>query len=140
MGGCSYYRLCENLCWPLGPEKWFFLIIFIRILRFIWDLEFVSSDSPKDVVSAKSLVFGNVFFFLVVNWAQKWTKTLNFGYVPFVLKHLILKHCSHPVFALWWNTSGPNLNKFEPYLGEKESRNPQKGPISWLLHRHENIC
>ena len=40
---------------------------FYKNLRFIWDLEFVSSDSPKDVVSAKSLVFGNVFFFLVVN-------------------------------------------------------------------------
>ena len=56
-----------------------------------------------------------------------------------MLKHLILKYYSHPVLLLWWNTSGPNLNKFEPYLGEKGPRNPQKGSISWLLHRHENV-
>ena len=58
----------------------------------------MSSDSPKDVVSGKILIFGNILGFPGVNWAQKWTKTENFGYVPFVLKHLILKHCSHIVF------------------------------------------
>ena len=59
----------------------------------------MSFDSPKDVVSAKILDFGNIFGFLGVNWAQKWTKTEKFGYVPSVLKHLILKHCSYIVFV-----------------------------------------
>ena len=70
----SYYRLCENFCQPLGPtlggnlglfwaQKMGFLINFIRILRFIWDLELVSSDIPKDLVSVKFLVFGNIFIF-----------------------------------------------------------------------------
>ena len=73
------------LDWPqggnLGPfwaQKMFFLIIFIRILRFIWDLGLVSFDSPKGAVSGKILVFGNIFCFLRVNWAQNWTKNANF--------------------------------------------------------------
>ena len=123
----------------LALKNGVFLIIFIIILRFIWDLGLLSFDSPKVVVSGKILVFGYIFSFLGLNWAQKWTKTENFGYVPFVLKHRISKHCSYTVFLLWWTTSGPNFNKFEPYMGEKGPRNPQKGPISWLLHCHKNI-
>ena len=84
----------------LGPKNGFCVIIFIRILRFTWDLRLASSDDPKDVVSQKILVFGNIFIFPEVNWAQKLTKIVNFGYVPFVLKHLIVKNCSHPVFVL----------------------------------------
>ena len=103
-----------------------FLIIFIIILRFIRDLGLLSFDSPKVVVSGKILVFGYIFSFLGLNWAQKWTKTENFGYMPFVLKHRISKHCSYTVFLLWWTTSGPNFNKFEPYMGEKGPRNPPK--------------
>ena len=57
-------------------------------------------DSHKDVVSGKFLGFGNVLGFPGVNWAQKWTKTIKFGYVPFPLKHLILKDCSETVFVL----------------------------------------
>ena len=87
----------------LGPfwaqKMGVFLIIFIRILQFIWDLGLVSSDSPKDAVSGKILVFDKIFLFPGVNWAQKWTKNEDFGYILFVLKHLILKH-SHPVLLL----------------------------------------
>ena len=77
-----------------------FLIFFIRILQLIWDSGLESFDIPKDVVSGKILVFGNIFCFLGVNWAQKWTITVYFGYVPFVLKHSILKDCSRNVFVL----------------------------------------
>ena len=49
----------------------------------------------------KFLVFGNILGFLKENWAQKWTKTINFGYVLFPFKHLILKGCSETVFVLW---------------------------------------
>ena len=56
-------------------------------------------DSHKDVVSGKNF-FGNILDFVGVHWAQKWTKTINFGYVPFPFKHLILKDCSETVFAL----------------------------------------
>ena len=122
----------------LGSKNGGFLIIFIRILQFIWDLGLVSSDSPKDAVSGKILVFDKIFLFPGVNWAQKWTKNEDFGYILFVLKHLILKH-SHPVLLLWWATSGPNLDKFEPYLGKKGPRSTQEGPVLWLLHCHENI-
>ena len=47
------------------------------------------------------MVFGNILSFLEVNLAQKWTKTINFVYVLFPIKHLILKDCSETVFVLW---------------------------------------
>ena len=60
----------------------------------MWDLKLVSSDSAKDVVSGKILVFGNILCFWGVNWAQKWTKTVNFGYVPFPLNGISFKDSS----------------------------------------------
>ena len=66
----------------------------------MWDLELVSSDSPKDVVSAKIKVFVNILCFRGVNWAQKWTKTQNFGYVPFPLKDISFKDYSYSVIGL----------------------------------------
>ena len=80
----------------------------------------------KDVVSGKILFFANIFGFPGVNWAQKWTKTVNFEYVPFPLKRLILKYCSETVFVLWETTSGRNFRKLEPCLGEKGPRKPPK--------------
>ena len=53
----------------------------------------VSFDSHNDLVSVKIFVSGNILGFPGVNWAQKMTKTFNFGYVLFWLKHLILKYC-----------------------------------------------
>ena len=46
------------------PPKWIFLINFIRILWFIWDLVLVLFNSQKDVVSGKILVFGNIWQYL----------------------------------------------------------------------------
>ena len=66
----------------------------------MWDLGLVSSDSPKDVVSGKIKAFGNIFCFPGVNWAQRWTKTQNFGYVPFPLKDMISKYCLYNIFIL----------------------------------------
>ena len=65
----------------------------------MWDLGLVLCDIPKDLVSGKILVFGNILCFPGVNWAQKWTKTVNFGYVSFPLKDRILEHCSHNIFV-----------------------------------------
>ena len=66
----------------------------------MWDLGLVSFDSPKAIVSGKILVFGNILCFLGVNWAQKWTKTVNFGYVPFPLKDINFKDSSYSVIDL----------------------------------------
>ena len=65
----------------------------------MWDLGLVSSDSPKDVVFGKIKVFGNILYFLGINWAQKWTKTQNFGYVPFPLKDISFKDSSYSVIG-----------------------------------------
>ena len=78
-----------------------YLINFTGILQLIRALGLVLFDSPEDVVSGgKNLVFGNILTFLEVNGAQKWTKTIKFGYVLFPIKHLILKDCSETVFVL----------------------------------------
>ena len=66
----------------------------------MWDLGLVSSDSPKDVVCGKIKVSSNIFFFRGVNWAPKWTKTVNFGYVPFPLKEISFKDSSYSVTVL----------------------------------------
>ena len=66
----------------------------------MWDLGLVSSDSPKDVVSWKIKVFGNILYFPGINWAQKWTETQNFGYVPFPLKDIISKDSSYSIIGL----------------------------------------
>ena len=54
-------------------------------------------DSQKDSVSEKKFDFWQYFGFSGVNWVQKWTKIINFGYVLFLLKHLILRDCSESV-------------------------------------------
>ena len=66
----------------------------------MWDLGLVSSDSRKDAVSGKIKVFSNILFFPGVNWAQKLTKTVNFGYVPSPLKDISFKDSSHSVICL----------------------------------------
>ena len=62
-------------------------------------LELVSSDTPKDVVFGKIKVFGNILCFVRVNWVQKWTKSENFGYVPFPFKDISFKSSSYNVFV-----------------------------------------
>ena len=66
----------------------------------MWDLGLVSSDSPKDAVFGKIKVFGNIVASPGVNWAQRWTKSRNFGYVPFPLKDISFKDSSHSVIGL----------------------------------------
>ena len=66
----------------------------------MWDLRLMSSDSPKDVVFGKIKVFGNILCFPGVNWVQIWTKTQNFGYVPFALKDISFKDYSYSVIGL----------------------------------------
>ena len=72
------------------------------------------------------MVFDSNFCFPGINRAQKRTKTVNFEYVPFVLKHLILKDCSQTIFVLQYIPSGEIFNKIEPYSREKSTRNPPK--------------
>ena len=99
----GYVRICVDpfgwpqgaICTHFGPKNWVFFINYIRILRFTWDLQLTLFDSPKDVVSETVLVFDRSLYFPGVNWAQKWTKTVNFGYVLLSLKDTILEDCSY---------------------------------------------
>ena len=73
---------------------------------------------PKDAVFAEVLVFSNIFGFPAVNWAPKWTKTVNFGCVSFELKFNILKDFTNTVFVLLETKSCQNFSNIEQYLGE----------------------
>ena len=85
-------------------------------------------DSHKDVVPGKNLVFGNILDFLGENWAQKWTKTINFGYVSFPLKHSILKDCSETVFVLWKTYLWSKFQQTRViFAGERAQKPPKRG-------------
>ena len=96
----------------------FFVLNFTRILLFFWDLEFMLFDIAKDAVFAEILVFSNIFGFPAVNWAPKWTETVNFSCIQFEPKFKILKGFSNTVFFLLETTYGQNFSNIKQYLGE----------------------
>ena len=104
----GYVRICVDplggpqgaICAHFRPKKLDFLINYIRIMCLMWDLGLVLSDSQKDAVSGKIKVFGNILYFRGVNWVQIWTKTQNFGYVPFPFKEISFKDSLYSVIGL----------------------------------------
>ena len=74
------------------------------------------------------MVFGNILDFLGVKWAQKWTKTINFVYVSFPLKHLILKDCTETVFVLWKTYLCLKFQQTRViFAGERAQKPPKRG-------------
>ena len=75
------------------------------------------------------MVFGNIVGFLGVNWAQKWTKTITFGYVSFLLNHLIrlFRDC------LYLMKDVP-LVEISGNLSHICRRKSQKSPEKWPFH------
>ena len=104
---------------PYLAKKWVFLINFIRILWFIWDLGLVSFDSHKDAVSAKKCYFWQYLGFSGGKLGPKMDQT-SFGYILFPLKHLMLKDCSETIFVLWktylWSKFEQNQVIFASYM------------------------
>ena len=66
------------------------------------------------------MVFSNIFGFLAVNLAPKWTETVNFSWIPFEPKFKILKDFSNTVFFLLETTYGKSFSKIKQYLGAHE--------------------
>ena len=120
-----------------APQKFFWLNL-TRILWFFWNLGFMLFDIPQDVVFAEILIFSSIFGFPVVNWAPKWTKTINIGRVPFEPKCKILKDFSNSFCLI-----GDNLwSKFQQdwtIFGGVRAQNTQKGVISWMLNRYKKL-
>ena len=85
-------------------------------------------DNHKDLVSGKNVGFWQHLGFSGGNWAQKWNKTINFGYVPSPLKHLISKDCTETVFVLQktylWSKFQQTRFIFE---GERDQKLPKRG-------------
>ena len=101
----------------LGPKN-VFRLNFPIIVWFFWDLGLTLLIIPKDAVYAGILVFSNIFGFLTVNWAPKWTEIVNFSCIPFEPKFKILKDFSNTVFFLLENTYGQSFSKIKQYLAE----------------------
>ena len=98
----------------LGPKN-VFLFNFTRILSFFG--------------TEKILVFSNIFGFPAVHWAPNWSKTVNFGCLPFKLKFKSLKDFLNTVFALLETTSGQNSATLNNIWGSKDPNNSKKGPF-----------
>ena len=131
----AWTSLGQFWAWKMG---FFWLIVQeLRDLCGTWDLYYLIVLRLQFL--GKFWFFCIIFYFPGVNWAQKWAKTANFGYVLFPLKDIILKDCSYAVFVLWCSTSGPNLSTIWTFLWKLWPQNPPKWAISWMLHRHENI-
>ena len=77
-----------------------FLINFTRIMWFFWDLGLTFFDIPKNVVFPEMLVLSNIFGFMAVNLAPKWTITVNFGCISFDSKVEFLKDLLNTMFIL----------------------------------------
>ena len=56
-------------------------------------------DFVEDIVFGKILLFANISVFLGLNRAQKWTKTVKFGYFSFEERLKIWKASSNTVFV-----------------------------------------
>ena len=95
-----------------------------------WELELMLFDISKYVAFAEIWVFSNIYGFLAVNSAPKWTKTVNFGCVWFELKFKILEDFSNAVFVLSETSSGQNFSKIEHNIwGSKQL--PKNFEIFW---------
>ena len=132
----GYVRISDNpLMWPqgpiykFGPKKCLFLLNFTRILWFFWDLGLTLFNIPKDVVFPEILVLSNIFGFLAVNWALKWTKTVNFGCIPFEPKFKILKDFSNTVFVLLEEYLWSKSQQDRTIFGGVRPKIPKKGPF-----------
>ena len=88
----AYFCLKKSIFAP----KLIFLINFITVLWFIWDLVLVLFESQKDVVSGKILVFGNILGFPRVIGPKNGPKPSTLGTSK--------------------TTSGRNFSKLVPYL------------------------
>ena len=132
----------------LGPKSVCFCLILQEFCDFSGTGDLHYFDIPKDVVFPEILVLSNVFGFLAVNWALKWTKTVNFGCIPFEPKFKILKDSSNTVFVLLekylWSKSQQDRTIFEGVW----PKIPKKGPFhrcwinrknfeKFLLHNHK---
>ena len=76
--------------YPIWAQNVCFWLILQEICYFFWDLRIIFFDIPKDVGFPEILVVSNIFGFLAVCWAPKWTKT-KFTCVPFESKFKLLK-------------------------------------------------
>ena len=116
-----------------------FLLSLAKILWFLWDLGLTLFDIPKDAAFGEIVVLSNILGFPAINWAPKWTKTVNFGRVPSELKFKTLKEFSNIAFVL---SKDYLCSKFQQdwtiFCGVR-AQNPIKGAISWMLNQYKQL-
>ena len=109
---------------PIWASK--FSLSFTRTMWFLWDLALMLFGIPKDVVFAEILVFSNIFGFPAVNWAPKWTKTVDFQCVLFEPNFKSLKDFPSSVFVLL-NSLWSKFQQDGTIFGGIRARKPKKG-------------
>ena len=112
-----------------GPKKCLLLLKFTTILWFFWDLGLTLFNIPKDVLFLEILVLSNIFGFPAVNWAQKWTKTLNFEFISFATKFKILKNFSNNVFVLFEDYFWSKSQQDQTIFGGAKPKCPKNRPF-----------
>ena len=116
----------EILQVPEHRKKQLWLIFNENVKLFVF-LFWRQNDSWPPLPLFMSTNFGFKQYFLAVNWALKWTKTLNFGCIPFEPKWKILKDFSNTVFVLleeyFWSKSQQDRTIF----GGVRSKIPKRG-------------
>ena len=84
---------------------------------------------PKDVAFAEILVFSNIFGFPAVNWAPKWTNTVNFQCVQYKPDFKILKDFANNVFVLLGYLSSKFQQDRTIFGGIRARKKHPKGPF-----------
>ena len=112
-----------------GLKRCLLLLKFTMSLWFFWDLGLTSLNIPKDVLFLEIFVLSNIFGFLAVNWAQKWTKTLNSEFISFETKFKILKDFPNNMFVLLEDYIWSGSQQGQTIFGGAKPKCPQNRPF-----------
>ena len=116
-----------------------FLLNLAKILWFLWDMGLKLFDIPKDAAFGEIVVLSNILGFPAINWAPKWTKTVNFGCVPSELKFKTLKEFSNTAFVLSKDYLCSKFQQDWTIFCGVSAQNPIKGAISWMLNQYKQL-
>ena len=123
---------------PFLSQNRIFLVNFIRIQWFIWDLVLVLFNSHKDVVSGKILVFGNILGFPGIILPKNVPKPSTLGTSRFCLNTQFWKI----VYILSLSYERLPLVEISANLCHIRGERAQKlakRVVVWMLYRHKNI-
>ena len=94
---------------------------------------------PKDAAFAEILVFSNIFGFLAVNWAPKWTETVNLRSFLLSQNSKFWRIFQTLCFSYWKLPMVKVSARSNNIWGSKGQRNRKKGPFPWILNQYKKL-